>query len=192
MPRIILASASPRRRELLTQIGLEFTVVPSTVAETGVLSPPEKTAEHFAAIKAQDVAGRSAGNGYVIGADTIVVVDGSIYGKPSNQQDARRMLKCLQGRTHQVVTGLAVIRLSDGKMLVGHETTTVYMRTLTLEEINAYIITGEPMDKAGAYAIQGRGAAFIPEIHGCYFNVVGLPLVRMLSMLSELGWTGPL
>lgn len=189
MSRIILASASPRRRELLDQIGLEFSIIPSFVAEEGDLPSPEETAEHLAVIKAQDVAGRLDGDGYVIGADTIVVVDGAIYGKPADKEDARRMLIRLQGREHQVITGLAVIRLRDGETITGHEITTVIMRPLSMGEIDGYIATGEPMDKAGAYAIQGRGAVFIPGIRGCYFNVVGLPLARLLSMLYDLGWS---
>jgi septum formation protein len=189
MSRIILASASPRRRELLDQIGLEFTVMPSSVAEEGDASSPEEKAEHFAVIKAQDVAGKLDGDGYVIGADTIVVVDGDIFGKPADKEDARRMLIRLRGREHQVITGLAVIRLRDGETITGHEITTVIMRPLSGGEIDGYIATGEPMDKAGAYAIQGRGAVFIPGIRGCYFNVVGLPLSRLLSMLSGLGWS---
>lgn len=190
MTRIILASASPRRRELLAQIDLKFEVIPSLVSEEGEpLSTPAKTAEYLAVIKAEDVAGKLTGDGYVIGADTIVVLDGVLYGKPVNKADARGMLTRLQGRAHQVITGIAVIRLRDKEILVEHETTTVMMRPLTLEEVDRYIDTGEPMDKAGAYAIQGRGAVFIPSISGCYFNVVGLPLARLLSMLNKLGWS---
>lgn len=188
MSRIILASASPRRRELLAQIGLECTVMPSSVIEEKKSLSPEKTAEYLAVIKAQDVAGKLDGDGYVIGADTMVVVDGAIYGKPADKADARRMLMGLQGREHQVITGLAVMRLRNRRMIAGHECTNVIMRSVTLDEIDDYISTGEPMDKAGAYAIQGRGAVFISGISGCYFNVVGLPLARLLSMLYDLGW----
>lgn len=189
MSRIVLASASPRRQELLAQVGLRFEVMPSAVAEEMRPLPPAEMAEYLAAIKAQDVAGKIAGDGYVIGADTIVVVDEDIYGKPVNKQDARRMLLRLQGREHEVITGLAVIRLYDQQMIIGHETTIVTMRSLSLNELDNYIGTGEPMDKAGAYAIQGRGAAFITGINGCYFNVVGLPVARLLAMLSNLGWS---
>jgi septum formation protein len=189
MSRIVLASGSPRRRELLAQIGIECTVIPSSVAEDRELPSPEETAEHLAVLKAQAVAGTLEGNGYVIGADTIVVVDGTIFGKPIDKEDARRMLLRLQGREHKVITGLAVILLNSQKMIAGHEVTTVKMRPLTSEEIDGYIGTGEPMDKAGAYAIQGRGAAYIPGICGCYFTVVGLPLARLLSMLYDLGWS---
>lgn len=193
MSRIILASASPRRRELLDQIGLKFEVMPSSADEEGESPSPEEMAERLATIKAQDVADKLNGaDGYVIGADTIVVVDGLIYGKPADKEDARQMLMHLQGREHKVITGLAVVRLRDGKMMTGHEITTVIMRPLSFGEIDAYIGTGEPMDKAGAYAIQGRGAVFIPGIRGCYFNVVGLPLARLLSMLYALGWSGGL
>ncbi len=189
MSRIILASASPRRRELLAQIGLKCEVVPSDVVEEAQALAPEELAEHLAVLKAQDVAGSFTGEGYVIGADTLVVLDGVIYGKPVDRKDARRMLLHLQGREHQVITGLAVIRLADGKLLRGHEITRVSIRPLNIGEIEAYIATGEPMDKAGAYAVQGRAAMFIPRINGCYFNVVGLPLARLMDMLNAAGWS---
>ncbi|HBS60292.1 MAG: Maf family protein [Bacillota bacterium] len=189
MSRIILASASPRRRELLAQIGLKCEVVPSDVVEEAQALAPEELAEHLAVLKAQDVAGSFTGEGYVIGADTLVVLDGVIYGKPVDRKDARRMLLHLQGREHQVITGLAVIRLEDGKLLRGHEITRVSIRPLNIGEIEAYIATGEPMDKAGAYAVQGRAAMFIPRINGCYFNVVGLPLARLMDMLNAAGWS---
>lgn len=188
MSRIILASASPRRRELLAQIGLKCEVIPSDVVEEAKALVPEELAKQFAVLKAQNVAGRFTGEGYVIGADTIVVLDGVIYGKPVNKMDARRMLQHLQGREHQVITGLAVIRLEDGKLLRGYEVTQVSIRPLNIGEIENYIATGEPMDKAGAYAIQGRAAMFIPRICGCYFNVVGLPLARLMDMLYAAGW----
>lgn len=187
--RIVLASASPRRRELLEQIGLKFIVLPSLVSEEGQCLPPGEWAEHLAVRKAQDVAANLSGLGYVIGADTLVVLDGAVYGKPVDAQDACRMLTDLQGRKHEVITGIAVVRIQDGAVRVGYETTTVEMRALTTAEIKTYVETTEPMDKAGAYAIQGRGAVFIPKICGCYFNVVGLPLARLTAMLEDLGWS---
>jgi septum formation protein len=187
--RIVLASASPRRRELLEQIGLKFEVFPSLVSEEGQHLPPGEWAEHLAVCKAKDVAAVLSGTGYVIGADTLVVLDGVVYGKPADDQDACRMLTNLQGRKHEVITGIAVVRMQDGAVRAGYETTAVEMRELTLREINTYVETTEPMDKAGAYAIQGRGAVFIPKICGCYFNVVGLPLARLAAMLEDLGWS---
>lgn len=186
--RIVLASASPRRRELLEQIGLKFTVIPSEISEEGQNLSPEAWAEHLALHKARDVAASLNGDGYVIGADTIVLLDGAVYGKPANAQDACRMLTNLQGREHQVITGIAVVRITDGAVRVDHEVTNVTMRQLKPAEINWYVETAEPMDKAGAYAIQGRGAVFITGICGCYFNVVGLPLARLTLMLEDLGW----
>jgi len=187
--RIVLASASPRRRELLEQIGLKFEVLPSLVSEEGQSLPPGEWAEHLAVCKAKDVAASLSGAGYVIGADTIVVLDGVVYGKPTDNGDACRMLTNLQGRKHEVLTGIAVVCIQDGAVRSGYETTTVEMRELTFTEINTYVETPEPMDKAGAYAIQGRGAVFIPKICGCYFNVVGLPLARLAKMLEDLGWS---
>jgi septum formation protein len=189
MSRIILASSSPRRRELLTQVGLDFEVIPSTVVEEGNPLPPAQWAEYLAGIKARDVAAQLSGEGFVIGADTIVVLDEVIYGKPLDKHDAYAMLSKLQGRSHRVITGVAIVRLTDGEVRIGHVSTTVNMRPLAAAEIKRYIATGEPMDKAGAYAIQGNGAAFIPEICGCYFNVVGLPIAHVLSVLQELGWS---
>lgn len=186
--RIVLASASPRRQELLDQIGLRFEVLPSAVSEEGQCLPPGDWAEYLAVLKARDIAAGLSGTGYVIGADTMVVKDGKVYGKPLDVQDAARMLTSLQGDKHEVITGIAVIRIQDGTVRSGYETTTVSMRDLSQREITRYVETGEPMDKAGAYAIQGRGAVFITGICGCHFNVVGLPLARLVTMLKSLGW----
>lgn len=185
---IILASASPRRSELLRQIGLEFEVRVSLVEDE--IEPPEHHPEVYARTlaehKAVDIAG-SVTDGIVIGADTIVVLDEHILNKPADEADALRMLSMLQGRTHQVITAITVLEVTGGivaNRVVEHVSTDVTMREATDDELRAYIATGEPLDKAGAYAIQGRGSVFIESIVGDYFNVVGLPLFTLARILS--------
>ncbi len=182
---IILASNSPRRRELLRQIGISFISKPSNVDET-VLSgeSPEAYAVRVALAKAEASAKR-AGEGIVIAADTIVVLDGTILGKPSDAKDAERMLKMLSGRMHRVITGLVVMDASTGKKLSRTSVTKVWFRDLSLKDIESYTATGEPLDKAGAYGIQEKGALLVEKIEGCYFNVVGLPLSLLQDMLAE-------
>ena len=183
---IILASKSPRRRELLAQMGLtDFQVIPAVGEETADpnLAPPE-LAEALALHKAWEVARNHAAHGdLVIGADTIVVLDGKVLGKPRDAAHALEMLTALSGRRHHVYTGVALLR--DGAEQVAHEDTEVHFCPLTREEMLRYIATGEPMDKAGAYGIQGRGALFIDWIQGDYCNVVGLPLCRLGKMLAQ-------
>lgn len=186
MQKIILASASPRRQELLRLITEEFTVCPADADETlpDGLSI-ERQIETLAERKAADVAGKNP-DCAVIGSDTMVVVDGKPLGKPADAADARRMLRLLSGRAHEVITGLAV--LSPAGNRIGHRTTRVNFRRLTDAEIDRYIATGEPLDKAGAYGIQGRGATLITGIEGDYFSVVGLPVELLYTMLVELGY----
>lgn len=184
---IILASKSPRRQELLTQMGLTaFQVIPAEGKEAveATLAPPALV-EALALQKAREVAVRCAAGDLVIGADTVVVLDDKVLGKPRNTAHALQMLTALSGRKHHVYTGVAVIR--DGVEVVAHEDTEVHFCPLTQEEILRYIQTGEPMDKAGAYGIQGRGALLIDRIHGDYCNVVGLPLCRLGKMLARFG-----
>jgi septum formation protein len=180
---LILASASPRRRELLTQAGYSFLVEASSVVE---LRRPEEDAIRFATRlareKAQDVSARHPSS-IVLGADTVVVCDGEVMGKPADAADAARMLGLLSGRTHQVVTGVAVV-WGEGAAEVAAEVTQVTMRALAPQEIEEYVASGEPTDKAGAYAIQGYAGRWIPRISGCYFNVVGLPLALVASLLE--------
>jgi septum formation protein len=188
---LILASASPRRRELMQQVGLDFEVRPSTAEEAVQDHPsdPGEYAERLARIKAEDIA-RHAGTAVVIGADTVVVADGEIINKPVDDADAVRMLTRLQGRAHHVITGVVVLDVEDGvvtRRLARHVETEVRMRPATPEELAAYAATGEPRGKAGAYAIQGRAAVFIEGIVGDYSNVVGLPLFTLCSMLAEFG-----
>lgn len=187
MPETVLASTSPRRAELLRQIGLDFTVLPGDADETaGNAGDPAKTAESLALRKARSVAEKLR-RGLVIGADTIVEVDGETLGKPGDPGDARRILGRLSGREHRVITGVAVIDAGSGRFEVEHETTRVWFRPLEPDEIEAYVETGEPIDKAGAYGIQGLGSLLVERIEGCYFNVVGLPLPRLSRMLKRFG-----
>jgi septum formation protein len=188
--RVILASASPRRQELLKLLCSEFEVAPSGFDESAMpvdLSPSEHVLLS-AREKARDVASGVTG-ALVIGSDTVVAVDEHILGKPSDAQDARRMLRMLSGRTHQVYTGVCVVDVepSPWRETCGFECTGVRFRELSDEMIERYVATGEPMDKAGAYAIQGRGSALVEGISGCFFNVVGLPVYKLSTILEEFG-----
>ncbi len=196
---LVLASASPRRRELLVQVGYQFTVRPAHVAEDPLPGEdPIVYVTRLAREKAEAVFGelRVADNGSkeqgldgqslaVLGADTTVTLDNAILGKPENAADAARILRLLSGRTHRVITGVALVT-ADGTQ-VAAEATAVRFLTLSDEEIAAYVASGEPMDKAGAYGIQGRAARWIPRIEGCYFNVMGLPLALVCTMLESRG-----
>jgi septum formation protein len=191
--QIVLASASPRRRELLAQVGIRARVVPADIDETLL---PEETAEQHvlrlsetkaAAVAAQrGVAGR-----WFIGSDTVVVRDGAILGKPADAADAAAMLRSLSGRAHTVVSGYAVHDRGSGRTIRGAVTTRVWCKPLREQEIAGYLATGEPFDKAGAYAIQGAGAFMITHIEGSYPNVVGLPLCEVLAALEQLGAPPP-
>ena len=209
--RIILGSASPRRRELLEQIGIEFEIVVSDAREHYKSTRPEEIVRELALMKAEHVAKEverrekeraeqasiprlETGevhlcNVVILGADTIVVRDGQILGKPSDEEEAFSMLKSLQGRMHQVYTGVAVLN-SDGSgslRTISHaEETKVYVHEMTDEEIRRYIAAGESMDKAGAYGVQGRFAAYIDRIEGDYYNVVGLPVAYLYHTVKEL------
>lgn len=185
MQRLILASTSPRRASLLRQIGIPFVVEAPEVDESNWLfEDPAEGAQALAIQKARVVAARQRVSGQVVlGADTIVVLDGRILGKPDGPDAARAMLEALSGRAHRVITGLALIETGSNRMLHGDEQTTVWMRSFTPDELDAYIATGEPLDKAGAYGAQGYGASFIERIEGCFYNVVGLPLARLVTML---------
>ncbi len=188
--KLILASASARRAEILRDAGYHFTVLSSAIDETPFAGEsPHDLVLRLAEAKAELAAARAVGPAIIIGADTEVVLDGHIFGKPRSSDDARRMLTKLSGRAHSVATGVALIRLPDAERLSFVETTLVEFAPLSDEEITRYLATGEPHDKAGAYAIQGYAARYIPRIEGCYFNVVGLPLSRLQQALTELGWT---
>jgi septum formation protein len=186
MKKIILASASPRRRELLRQIGLIFAVVPSEIEED--VKDGEEPREHvlrLARIKAQEIA-RDQDSAVIIAADTIVVLGGEILGKPKDEEEAFEMLSRLSGRVHRVFTGFCVLS-SDGSEYSEAVESKVRFKHLTPEEIRGYIKTGEPMDKAGAYAVQGRGSYMIKKIQGSYTNVVGLPLCELVEVLVRFG-----
>ena len=187
--KLILASASERRAETLRDAGFSFSVMSSAIDETPY--PGESAqdlVQRLSFAKAELVAARAVAPAIVIGADTEVTLDGHIFGKPRSTDDARRMLEKLSGRTHSVVTGVALIRLPDAERLTFADTTLVHFTKLTEEDITRYLATDEPHDKAGGYAIQGHAGRFIPRIEGCYFNVVGLPLARLNHALIELGW----
>lgn len=183
MQPLILASSSPRRQELLRQVGVSFVIEPSLVDER-VDRPmaPADLVEHLALIKAREVASRHP-ESPVLGADTIVAIDGDILGKPADQAAAIAMLERLAGREHQVVTGVALV--FGEREAVTHEVTRVRFGPLNRAQIERYVATGEPMDKAGAYGIQGRAAGLIEAITGDYYNVMGLPLFRTLRLLEQ-------
>ena len=193
--KIILASASPRRRELLAQIGLEFEVKVSNKEEVYTSTKPQKIVEELALMKAENVAsdlqaeGVELKNTIVIGADTIVVRNEEILGKPKDEEHAYEILLSLQGRAHEVYTGVAILSYNNTgeKEIINHAVETkVHVHEMSEEEIRAYIATGDPMDKAGAYGIQGSFAAYIRGIHGDYTNVVGLPLGRLCHEIKKL------
>ncbi len=187
MKRLVLASSSPRRKELLRQIGLNFDVIPSSVLEKWEEnSPPREVARKLAIDKAADVAA-GLSSGVVIGADTIVVLEGRILGKPKDTDDAFKILSELSGNSHEVITAVALIETESGRTVTFDATTRVFFREITNRELHAYIATGEPMDKAGAYGIQGKGILFVRRIEGCYTNVVGLPITDLAGKLSSLG-----
>ena len=184
--QVILASASPRRLALLQQIGIEATVCPADFDEvSGSAVQAEDVVLANAVGKCQAVVKIKGDSLPVIAADTVVVAEGVILGKPQNAEDAVEMLKQLSGKTHKVLTGIAVSY--TGEMLAEVCETKVMFRDLTDEEIKNYVATGEPLDKAGAYGIQGKGAVLVEKIDGCYNNVVGLPLTRTQLILAKLG-----
>lgn len=188
--KLILASSSPRRAEVLHDAGISFTVLSSAVDETPVPGEtPQQHVQRLADAKAELVAARSVGPAIIIAADTVVVLDGQVLGKPRSTDEARRMLELFSGRTHSVVTGVSLLRLPEMERRQFIETTLVHFSRLSRDEVSQYLATEEPYDKAGAYAIQGRGGRYIPRIEGCYFNVVGLPLSHVVAALRELGWS---
>ncbi len=192
--QLVLASASPRRRELLERVGIRFTVTPSSASEA--ILAGETPADHVRRLseaKAREVAGRTGQPGrFFIGSDTVVVLDGRILGKPADDGDAAAMLRRLSGRRHQVWSGYAVYDRERNRCEAGAVCTEVFFRELADAEIAAYVATGEPADKAGAYAIQGIGAFMVRRIEGSYTNVVGLPLCELLETLQRMGAARPL
>lgn len=188
--KLILASASPRRAQILRDAGISFSILSSAVDETPYPGEtPQQMVQRLANAKAELVAARAVGPAILVAADTVVVVDGQILGKPRSTDDARRMLQLFSGRAHSVITGVSMIRLPEMDRRQFVETTHVTFAPLSRDEISRYLSTEEPYDKAGAYAIQGYAGRYIPRIEGCYFNVVGLPLAHLVAVLHELGWT---
>jgi septum formation protein len=183
---VYLASQSVRRRQLLRQVGIPYTILPVRVDES---APPEAIPRDYAVDMARQkvitVRHRVRG-GIILGADTIVVLGNQILGKPVDQNDARRMLRALSGKTHEVITGVCLLSLPDGRWLTDAATTQVKFRRLSRNEIEEYLATLEPYDKAGAYGIQGRAGLFVERIEGDYFNIVGLPLSMVYEMLKKL------
>lgn len=183
--RLILASSSPRRRKLLALLGRPFEVVTADVDESPIVGEPAaELVARLARAKATTVA-RHHQEAVVIGADTVVVIDGDIIGKPRDTEDAAAILRRLSGRTHQVMTGVAIATTTSTSAFI--ETTSVTFASLTGRDIDGYIATGEPMDKAGAYGIQGIGGRFVTAIDGSYHNVVGLPVAQVAAVLEDLG-----
>jgi len=183
--KIILASASPRRKALLEQIGLEFKVDTSVREDTEFAGrEPHQRARESSRKKAESVAARYP-DAIIISADTFGVIDGVIIGKPHSESDAREILALLSGKSHAVITGFTVLDTLTGKAVSRSVETTVFMKRLTTSVIEAYVQTGEPLDKAGSYAIQGLGAVLVEEIEGDYFNVMGLPLSALAEVLKE-------
>lgn len=192
--RLILASASPRRAEILAAAGIPFDVRASHIDESRLAGEsPEGMVERLARAKAEAVAREVhfSEPSIILGADTVVVVDQEILGKPGDAATACEMLVKLRGREHRVITGFALLRMQDKKIRSGYESTRVWFSEMTDAEVDAYVATNEPLDKAGAYAIQGIAGRYIPRIEGCYFNVVGLPIARVWQTLKELGWPTP-
>ena len=185
--KIILASQSPRRKELLERMGIrDFETISPNVDESAFRGlPPEELVRRLSAEKAAAVAGKAGEDAIVIAADTVVALEGAVLGKPADELDAFKMLSALSGVRHQVYTGVTVCR--GGEKQTAHEVTDVTFRELSEEEIEHYIATGEPMDKAGAYGIQGYGALLIQGISGDYYNVMGLPVCRLGGMLARFG-----
>jgi septum formation protein len=189
--KLILASSSPRRAEILRDAGIAFEIRAANVEETPLPSEnAESMVARLAESKARAVAESLDPNisAIVIGADTAVELDGKIFGKPCDAEDAHRMITALSGRTHKVLTGICVLRLPDKFTKSAVESTAVTFAPLAPSEIESYVASGEPFDKAGGYAIQGLAGRYIPGIEGCYFNVVGLPLARLYALLKELAW----
>lgn len=188
--KLILASASPRRADILRGAGIAFSVLSSAVDETPIPGEtPHDLVQRLALAKGELVAARAVGPAIVIAADTVVVLEGEVLGKPRTSEDARQMLEKLSGRTHTVLTAIALIRLPDVERREFIEATQVHFTSISDDEIVKYLASGEPFDKAGSYAIQGLAGRYIPRIDGCYFNVVGLPLAHLCKELAELGWT---
>ncbi len=191
MTDLILASASPRRIEMLKNVGISFTVIPSKIEESAVSEKqPSKFVSECARLKAMEISERYPDK-WVLSADTIVVINSEILGKPRDVRDAVRMLKKLSGRRHRVISAFCLVKKTEGKSIVECVETEVKFKILTEREITGYVATGEPLDKAGSYGIQGIGSFLVKEIRGSYTNVVGLPLAEVIDHLIDLNVAKP-
>ena len=185
--RLILASKSPRRKEILEEMGLEFSIFTKSVEEIESYTNPIELVKENSRLKAESLRGEFTFPAYIIGSDTVVVYQDKILGKPKDEEDAFRMLSLLKDKEHQVISGVAIFDTKADKTIVGYEITKVKMWNFPDEFISKYIATREPMDKAGAYGIQGMGRLLIEKIDGCYYNVVGLPVYRLQELFFTLG-----
>ena len=184
--RIVLASSSPRRREILEKLGIAFDIFPSNADEGGVTGSADETVMILAARKAKSVAEKLS-DALVIGCDTLVALENDVFGKPESTAQAEEMLSRLSGNTHRVLSGLCLIDTATGETRVSREETFVSFKALSPEEIRAYVLSGEPMDKAGAYAIQGGAGKFVSEVKGSYDNIVGFPSELFLREVRQMG-----
>ncbi len=184
--RVVLASSSPRRREILEKLGIAFDVIPSNADESGVAGSADETVMILAKRKAESVADK-LNDSLVIGCDTLVALENDIFGKPESTAQAEEMLSRLSGNTHRVLSGLCLIDTVTGETRVSRDETFVSFRTLSPDEIRAYVLSGEPMDKAGAYAIQGGAGRFVSEVNGSYDNIVGFPSELFLQEVRQMG-----
>lgn len=188
-PDLILASKSPRRKNLLEKTGLRVNIIPSNIDESDFkLTPPKSYVKTLSCAKARNISAQNPDN-WVLGADTIVVINGTVLGKPKDQNQARRMLEMLSGQKHQVFTGFTLSHLAKAERFTNVIVTDVYFKHLNADEIDWYLATGEPFDKAGAYAIQGIGTFIVKKINGSYTNVIGLPVCEVMEFLVEKGIT---
>lgn len=185
--KLVLASKSPRRAEILRAVGWPFEAIAANIDETRIASEDAVSYVQRLAITKAEAVAKKVAEGLVLGADTVVLIEGEILGQPRDDHDARQMLRLLSGRWHEVITGVSLVRAGQtAGALVDHETTRVLFGRMSVDEIDWYVATGEPRDKAGAYAIQGRGGLFIEEIQGDYFNIVGLPIRLVYELAGKI------
>lgn len=188
LAKFVLASASPRRADILKKLGIDFEVIPSSFDENSNIKDVRELVKYLAVGKAKDVMSKTnAADVIIIGADTVVYFDNKIIGKPKSEEEAFQILKMLNNKKHEVLTGICVIDKKNNKIITDYEVTSVFFNDLSDEEILSYIKTKEPFDKAGAYGIQGFGSLLVKRIEGCYFNVVGMPVTKLYMILKKMG-----
>ncbi|HBF76977.1 MAG TPA: septum formation inhibitor Maf [Clostridiaceae bacterium] len=188
LAKFVLASASPRRADILKKLGIDFEVIPSSFDEKSNIKDVRELVKYLAEGKAKDVMSKTdAADVIIVGADTVVYFDNKIIGKPKSEEEAFQILKMLNNKKHEVLTGICVIDKKSNKIITDYEVTNVFFNDLSDEEILSYIKTKEPFDKAGAYGIQGLGSLLVKRIEGCYFNVVGMPVTKLYMILKKMG-----